>query len=88
MLYDISKMIRRIFYNYKLNIIGDLPEFYEFINGSKNITMICLNNMESEESDILYDSVDAFDELLYTWTSLSIYIYIYFLKKKHYLCIM
>ncbi|KAL6605220.1 armadillo-type protein, partial [Neocallimastix sp. 'constans'] len=70
MLYDISKMIRRIFYNYKLNIIGDLPEFYEFINGSKNITMICLNNMESEESDILYDSVDAFDELLYTWTSL------------------
>eukprot|EP00833_Pecoramyces_ruminatium_P009872 jgi/Orpsp1_1/1183904/evm.model.c7180000087169.1 len=70
MIFDISKMIRRIIYNYKLDIIGDLPEFYKFINNSKNITMICLNNMESEESDISCDSIDAFDELLYAWTSL------------------
>jgi len=71
MLFDISKMIRRIVYNYKLDIIGDLPEFYKFIESSKNITMLCLKNMESEESDISCDSIDAFDELLYAWTSLS-----------------
>jgi len=83
MLFDISKMIRRIIYNYKLDIIGDLPEFYKFIDTSKNITMLCLNNMESEESDISCDSIDAFDELLYAWTSLSkCYINILIVGKK------
>ncbi|ORX44664.1 hypothetical protein BCR36DRAFT_586032 [Piromyces finnis] len=70
MLFDISKMIRRIIYNYKLDVIGDLPEFYKFIDISKSITMVCLSNMESEESDISCDSIDAFDELLYAWASL------------------